>query len=498
MQVGNAADTVKNAVEDILNGLRKDNGRRIMEKKRHNEVFTILLAIVLAACLFGCGRKGVNAPKTSDAYAGAEWKIAYDDFSKAGFKNISTKELKDIGANSTITEGSVETISVNGTSDYSTETEYDKDAEVIITYHAFAEYKADIHVIFTGNFIFDKYDVDLLVDGEKKDTLEHGTGKDFRFVLPLGEHVVTFANAKDASVKGETTLNVTSDLEAEYRISCKSDFVSVTEDYVDYKVKLEEGQVKMTTSSEEFYGDNYKAVIEELEKMGFTNIKAEPLYDIVFGFTDDGELESITIDGKEGFKRGEIYSNAAEVIVNYHTLQENDPAVIAEKKKEEEERKAEEARIAEEERKAEEARRAEEERKAEEAQPDKTSVEYSTNTEATVRNGNSGIYSYKNRGGSYEIFYIIDFDEGYVYYFCDGNGDDTCDRLKIDSGDLNDVVIITYHDGDDIWSEGLHFKRKNQPDHLVVQDNDGFEWDYYSTNLNDAMNKRDQKKIRDY
>ena len=125
-------------------------------------------------------------------------------------------------------------------------------------------------------------------------------------------------------------------------------------------------------------------------------------------------------------------------------------------------------------------------------------MEYSTNTEATVRNGNSGIYSYKNRGGSYEIFYIIDFDEGYVYYFCDGNGDDTCDRLKIDSGDLNDVLIITYHDGDDIWSEGLHFKRKNQPDHLVVQDNDGFEWDYYSTNLNDAMNKRDQKKIRDY
>ena len=89
MQVGNAADTVKNAVEDIMNGLRKGNGRRIMEKKRHNEVFTILLAIVLAACLFGCGAKGVNAPKTADAYAGVEWKIAYDDFSNAGFNMLT-------------------------------------------------------------------------------------------------------------------------------------------------------------------------------------------------------------------------------------------------------------------------------------------------------------------------------------------------------------------------------------------------------------------------
>ena len=66
------------------------------------------------------------------------------------------------------------------------------------------------------------------------------------------------------------------------------------------------------------------------------------------------------------------------------------------------------------------------------------------------------------------------------------------------SGDLNSVLIITYHDGEDTWSYGLHFKWKNQPDHLVVQDEDGFDWDYYTTNLKDALALRDKKTIYNY
>ncbi|MDE6745736.1 MAG: PASTA domain-containing protein, partial [Oscillospiraceae bacterium] len=91
---------------------------------------------------------------------------------------------------------------------------------------------------------------------------------------------------------------------------------------------------------------------------------------------------------------------------------------------------------------------------------------------------------------------IIDFDEEYVYRFT--SDENTCDRLKIDSGDLNDVLIVTYHDGDNSWQNGLHFKWKNHPDHLILEDNNHFETDFYSTNLNDALNIRDKKKIIDY
>ena len=131
--------------------------------------------------------------------------------------------------------------------------------------------------------------------------------------------------------------------------------------------------------------------------------------------------------------------------------------------------------------------------------PEKKSgtVSYSTNTKATVKNGNSGVYSYK-KSGSYDVYYIIDFDDGYVYWFTDGNGDTSCDRLRIESGNLNDVLIITYHDGGDTWSYGLHFKFKNQPDHMIMEDNNHFEYDFYTTDLDEALLLKKSKTIHDY
>lgn len=123
------------------------------------------------------------------------------------------------------------------------------------------------------------------------------------------------------------------------------------------------------------------------------------------------------------------------------------------------------------------------------------SVSFSTNDKTTYKNGNSGIYAY-SRDGSYALYYIIDFDEGYVYFFSDGES--TCERVKIVQGDLNSVCIITYHDGNDVWSYGLHFKYKGFPDHLIVQEESGFEWDYYPTNLDKALEIRDTKEIIDY
>jgi len=125
-------------------------------------------------------------------------------------------------------------------------------------------------------------------------------------------------------------------------------------------------------------------------------------------------------------------------------------------------------------------------------------VSYSTNGKDTVKNGNTGIYSYRSRGGEYYIYYIIDFDEGYVYRFCEGNGDAICDRVKIETGDLNNVLIITYHDGEDSWSYGLHFKWKNQPDTLIVQEEDGYEYAFYSTDLQSASALKESKTIYDY
>lgn len=127
---------------------------------------------------------------------------------------------------------------------------------------------------------------------------------------------------------------------------------------------------------------------------------------------------------------------------------------------------------------------------------EEATVYYSTNNRETVKQGNSGVYAYSGDINP-NLYYIIDFDKGFVYRFTDDETN-TCERIKIDSGNLNDVLIFTYHDGNSKWSNGLHFRWKNQPNHLILQDEDGFEWDFSPTNLNSAIKIRDQKKMIDY
>ena len=80
-----------------------------------------------------------------------------------------------------------------------------------------------------------------------------------------------------------------------------------------------------------------------------------------------------------------------------------------------------------------------------------------------------------------------------MYSFSEGNGNDICERVEIVSGDLNSSLVVTYHDGEDIWQEEIHFKNENQSDHLVHKDSDGFETDYYLTDLIDASDIKDKK-----
>lgn len=256
-----------------------------------------------------------------------------------------------------------------------------------------------------------------------------------------------------------------------------------------------EGEAAVSSSASDFKYDNFQSVQKELEDAGFTNIATDILYDIVWGWTEEGEVDSVSIDGRTDFEEGEVFKQDASIIITYHMKEEDDPSKVTET----EPPKTEPTQAPEEKEPAEvvETETANTEIYEPQATEDK-SVFYSTNDSDTARQGNSGVFAYKSSGGSYSIYWIIDFDEGYVYYFIEGNGDSTCDRLKIESGTLNDMVIITYHDGGEEWSNCLHFKWVNHPETLIMQDNDGFEYDYSYTNLEDALNLRSTKTIIDY
>ena len=131
-------------------------------------------------------------------------------------------------------------------------------------------------------------------------------------------------------------------------------------------------------------------------------------------------------------------------------------------------------------------------------EPKNTAVYHSSGDREIAKEGDTGVYAFKSEGGQYDIYYIVDFDEEYVYRFTDGNGEEYCDRLKIDSGSLASYIVFTYHDGGDTWQNALNFKFSSNPEHVILQDGSGYDTDFYGTDLEAALRLRDSKLVIDY
>lgn len=82
-----------------------------------------------------------------------------------------------------------------------------------------------------------------------------------------------------------------------------------------------EGEAKTPSGSSAQEGRAYSDVVNEFKDQGFTNIKTEVLDDLVTGWlVKDGEVESVSVDGSEGYSADKWYPNDVEVVVTYHTF----------------------------------------------------------------------------------------------------------------------------------------------------------------------------------
>ena len=92
---------------------------------------------------------------------------------------------------------------------------------------------------------------------------------------------------------------------------------------IDHHNQQIDGKIRVNYSSENLLGEDYAEVVNRLEKRGFTNIKTEPIDDLITGWiTKDGEVEEITIEGDNSFSPGSRYLPDVEIIVRYHTFSE--------------------------------------------------------------------------------------------------------------------------------------------------------------------------------
>lgn len=88
--------------------------------------------------------------------------------------------------------------------------------------------------------------------------------------------------------------------------------------------KLAEDETTVLKASDYKYKD-YQEVQKMLEEKGFTNISTEILYDIVFGWTSEGEVDSVSIDGKTDYEEGEVFKKDSPIIITYHMKKADDP-----------------------------------------------------------------------------------------------------------------------------------------------------------------------------
>ena len=323
------------------------------------------------------------------------------------------------------------------------------------------EFETEIKVVCRENLMFRTYDVEFYIDDNSVGSIEHGKTETFTETLKKGTHTIKFENTDDDGVIGEVEVEITKLEKLEFMIWCYSDKIDI--DVVSGYVKEETSEtgttgsteISLTKSKDDFKGMSTEDAEKSFREMGFTKFDYETVD--TEEKSSDGTICYIEITefliGDSDFAKGDKF--ASDSTVTFYSYEYEEP---------------------------------------EKPSP----VFYSTNDYETAKKGNTGVFSYKNKSGSYDIYWIINFDEGYVYWFTEGNGESTCDKVKIVSGDLNDKITVTWHDGGDEWSWYLHFKYVNHPETLVVNDHKGFATEFTTIDLDDALSIRSTKTIKNY
>lgn len=271
--------------------------------------------------------KKVKAPAPPDDIESAAQEELAQKFKDAGFVSIQTDEVYDLDPDNNDSEF-INEVTINGEAWRDTETEYPLTADVKIVIHRICEkYTLKVVIDFVPNLLFSTYDVKMEVNGETE-TLPHGEDAEFEYRLKPGRYDITFMNAEKPSVKGMAEFNVIGDTEVSFEIACYSNEVSVETLYVENKGAVGENEALVPASASDCRFENCKDVEKKFKDAGFTNISMQILYDIRLGWTKEGEIESVSIDGRSDFTRGDIFKKDAPIVIIYHMKEADDPTRI--------------------------------------------------------------------------------------------------------------------------------------------------------------------------
>ena len=386
-----------------------------MEKiKKHWKIIVAALVVLIGLGALAGGSDGTKSTNdnkikvsvSSSQVKGKDYQDIESAFRGDGFTNITVEPITDLVTGWLTKDGSVESVSIDGSTQFTAGKKYSPDVAIIISYHTFAN--KDTAWADTDNTI-----------GEDKQNSE---------ASPT-EKVTTTPSPTES-------------------------------------VQLGENEILLPAEFHSYYSKDYKELEKAFKDLGFTDVRLVPMYDIVWGITKEGSIEDVTIAGNTilNYTLGNMPANLNdEVLISYHMLEKNNPDATP--------------------------------TPTPTPKPEKKASFHSSDSYEEAKKGNSGVYAYKHGAGTYYIYIIIDFDEGYVYDFTVGNGNEICWKLKIDEGDLVNGLTYTYHE-DPPFSYTVIFKW-GHPDSIQLLDNYNYTTDYSNTTLKKALSERDKMSIVD-
>lgn len=167
-----------------------------------------------------------------------------------------------------------------------------------------------LFVEFDSNWFFDKYDVEVSVDGKMLGTLPHGEDGSYEIELADGEHTFSVRDTDGAGRIGSAKFDATNLSVVGFNID-----IGNAQIYIE---RLDTVVIPLGTS--ETIGMPRQEVEDAFRDAGFDNITCKELGDLPLDQTEDADtVSSVTVRNSDSFAAGEVMFPDDEVIISVHT-----------------------------------------------------------------------------------------------------------------------------------------------------------------------------------
>ena len=279
---------------------------------------------------------------------------------KQGLSDIRVTPLNDLITGILTKEGAIETIEINGISDFRSGTWIDDESVVSISYHSFAKKEKQGYDIKKNNhLILNRVDIalpDYLLEDSQDTTSayyhvkgDEGTALiiifdnnlswngidqyDSSFIIGYPQNasetedkmLVALAKKDDiVYLIRETTLKTNAGSTYLHLIQITEDGnrTSYSDDYAGIVTGIyfpDESEIRIDFILKDYKGKTYEDVVADLKRKGFKDVQVENLQDIVVGIiAKENTVENILINGITDYNEGDWIDKQTQIVVTYH------------------------------------------------------------------------------------------------------------------------------------------------------------------------------------